>query len=74
MVFVALIKELYAVKIGRFPLGIVSEVIPVEIAGSTVTFQIGFIHQIKAVFVAKAGETRVVWIVAGADGVDIVAF
>ena len=41
------------------------------LAAHTMRFHVAFIHHVKAVFIAKLIEKRIVRVMAGTDGVDI---
>ena len=73
VVFIPFDHACGTVDISLAPLWAVCQLVPISDHCHAVRFQIRFIDQIKAETVAKSGEPRVVRIVAGAYGVDIVA-
>ena len=73
VVLVTLVQALNAVKKGLLPFGAVGKIVPFPQNIRPVCLVIRFVHKINAVLVAKPGEARIVRVMAGADGVDVVA-
>ncbi len=72
VVLVALDHALGPVDVGGLPVLVIRQ--PVQVAGQakTVAFQVGFVDHVQAVAVAQVQPARIVGIVRGAHGVDVV--
>ena len=70
MVLVALDHALGAVEVGGLPLGVDAEQLD---GAAAVGLEVGLVDDVEAVAVAQGVEARVVRVVGGADGVDVVA-
>jgi len=73
VVFVAFEHADGAVEVGGGPFGFVAEG-DVGTVAYTVGFDVGFVNEVEAVFVAEFVPAGDVGVVAGADGVDVVLF
>ena len=74
VVLVALVHTGNAIKQRLAPLLAIGKVIPVAYPDRAVRFVIGLVDHVKAELVAKPVKARVVRVVTGADGIDVVAF